>query len=306
MNRRMDHSMKEIHKFIAENTTEEMSIEDINALLASHLDEIKVGMEKRRTEATAETADDFLDMAEDRVKKGDDQGALRLARKAQKLEPDNLDVELFLIQHEKMEPETFLSRTRMALEHGKSILEKQGYFKEDTGHFWQVLETRPYMRLMDQYVTCLSESGKLRMAAREAEEMIRLNNEDNLGARFTLMHLYAALEDAEAAERLLKKYSEHDEGPMLLALTLLYYKLDDDHQAEKYLRRLIRNNKETRAFIRDALSDNLDRKAAEVQRKGSYSPFSEEELIITYSENEDVYDSAPLFFRWMAKVLKML
>ena len=92
----------------------------------------------------------------------------------------------------------------------------------------------------------------------------------------------------------------------MLALTLLYYKLDDDHQAEKYLRRLIRNNKETRAFIRDALSDNLDRKAAEVQRKGSYSPFSEEELIITYSENEDVYDSAPLFFRWMAKVLKML
>ncbi len=305
MDRRMERGMKEVHKFIAENATEDMSMEEINALLASHMDEINAGIAKRKTEATAETADDFLDLAEERAEKGDGQGAVRLARKAQKLEPDNLEAELFLIQHEELEPETFLSRTRMALEHGKSVLEKQGIFEEDTGHFWQVFETRPFMRLMDQYVTCLSESGMLRSAAREAEEMIRLNNQDNLGARFMLMHLYAALEDAEAAENLLKKFSEHDEGPMLLALTLLYYKLEDDHQAEKYLRRLTRCNKETRAFIRDALSDNLDRKAAEIQRKGGYSPFSEEELIIAYSENEDVYDSAPLFFRWMAKALKM-
>ena len=36
-----------------------------------------------------------------------------------------------------------------------------------------------------------------------------------------------------------------------------------------------------------------------------YAPFTEEELIMMYDENEEVYNSAPLFFRWMLKTLKM-
>jgi tetratricopeptide (TPR) repeat protein len=204
------------------------------------------------------------------------------------------------------EPEGMLKRIRMALERGKASLEEQGFFDEDSiGEFWQIFETRPYLRLKDQYVVSLAEFGMLRMAVREAEEIIRLNTQDNLGVRFTLMHLYAALEDAKSAEDLLKQYSEHDEGQMMLPLTLLYYKLGDTDKAEKALRRLTRINKETRQFIRDVRSDNLDRKLETIRNRGGYSPFTEEELIMAYSENEDVYHSAPLFFRWLSRTLKM-
>lgn len=207
---------------------------------------------------------------------------------------------------EEKEPENLLNRIRLALERGKASLESQGFFDDEyIGEFWQTFETRTFMRLKDQYVVSLAEFGMLKMAAREAEEMIRLNTQDNLGVRFTLMHLYAVLEDAESAETLLKQYSEHDESPMMLALTLLYYKLGETDKAEKALRRLTRINKETRKFVRDVLTDKLDRKLEAIQNQGGYSPFTEEELIMMYSENEDVYHSAPFFFRWVSKTLKM-
>ena len=304
-NRRMERSTKEMHKFLAEHTTEDMTMDEINALLQEHLGEINAGIDRRRTEETAETADDYMDMAEDRLAEGNEQEALRLARKALKLEPDNLDAEWFLIQREVKAPEDLLRRVELALERGKASLEKQGFFDDSVGEFWQLLETRPYMRLRDQYVVMLRDTGRLRMAAREAEDMIRLNTNDNLGERFTLMHLYAALEEAEPAEALLKKFSEHDEGAVLLPLTLLYYKLGNMDKAEKTLRRLTKVNKETRTFIRDMESGQYERKISKIREQGGYAPFTEEELIMMYDENEDVYDGAPLFFRWMAKTLKM-
>ena len=304
-NRRMERSTKEMHKFLAEHATEDMSMDEINALLQAHLGEINAGIDRRRTEETAETADDFMDMAEDRFAEGNEQEALRLARKALKLEPDNLDVEWFLIQREVKEPEDMVRRIELALERGKASLEKQGFFDDSAGEFWQLLETRPYMRLRDQYVVMLMAVGRLRMAAREAEDMIRLNTDDNLGERFTLMHLYAALEEAESAETLLKKFSEHDEGSVLLPLTLLYYKLGDMDKAEKTLRRLTKVNKETRTFLRDMESGQYERKISKIRERGGYAPFTEEELIMMYDENEEVYNSAPLFFRWMLKTLKM-
>ena len=306
MDRRMEQSMKEIQKFLDEHATDDMSMDDINALLNAHMGTINAGMMARKTEETAETADDFMFLADEYLQKGDEQGALRMARKALKLEPDNLDAEWFIIQREEKDPEHLPGRMKQALDRGQATLEKQGYFDEDSiGHFWQILETRPYIRLKDEYVSLLKELGRLKMAAREAEEIIRLNEQDNLGVRFTLMHLYAMLEDADSAEALLKKYSEHDESQMLLALALLCYKLGEKDRAEKYLRRLTKINKETRAFARDLQADNLDRKFEEIRKRGGYSPDSEEELIMTVKENEEAYESAPLFFRWMAQALKI-
>lgn len=305
-NRRMERSMKELHQFLAENATQDMSMDEINALMNAHIQEINAGPEKHLTEENAETADDLMDLAEDSLAAGNEQEAIRLARKAAKLDPENIDIEWFLIQHEEREPESILRRMQLALDRGRDSLQKQGFFEEKyIGEFWQTLETRPYMRLMEQYVGMLKELGMQRMAICEAEEMIRLNKQDNLGMRYTLMHLYALLEDAESAEKLMKQYSEHDECPMLLGLTLLYYKLGETDPAEKALRRLTRINKETRAFIRDALDDNLERKIKTIHSKGGYSPFTEEELIVTCSENFAAYESVPLFFRWMSRALKM-
>jgi len=303
--RETERAMKEIHKFLQEQETENMSMDEINALLQAHLKEINANIPKELSEETAKTADDLIELAEQKYEEGDEKGALRLARKAQKMDPDNLDIDLFLIACEEGDIGTIQKKFQRILEKGKTILEKQGCFQEDVGQFWQVLETRPYIRAKGQYVLLLARAGKLKKAAQEAEDIIRLNEQDNLGIRYVLMHLYAALEDAESAQKLLGKYSKYEEGPILLALTLLYYKLDETDQAKKYLRQLTKVNKETRAFVRDVLTEKVDRVLSVIEKQGGFAPLSEEELVEIYNENIMIYLSAPDFFDWLANELKL-
>ena len=300
-----ERAMKEVHKFLQENVTENMSMDEINALLQAHLKEINANIPKGITEETAETADDFMELAEQKYKDGDEMGALRLARKAQKMDPDNLDIDLFLLAGEKESVDKTLRKFQKILEKGKTILEKQGCFQEDVGHFWQVFETRPYIRAKGQYVLTLIHAGKLKKAAQEAEDILQLNEQDNLGMRYTLMHLYAALEDAESAQKLFEKYSDGEESPIFLALTLLYYKLDETDRAQKYLRQLTRVNKGTRAFVRDVITDKVERVLSKIEKQGGFSPFSEEELVEIYDENLPVYLGTPSFFEWLAYELKL-
>ena len=60
-NRRMERSIKEIHQFLAKNTTQDMSMDEINALLKAHIKEINAGIEKHPAEGNVETADDLMD-----------------------------------------------------------------------------------------------------------------------------------------------------------------------------------------------------------------------------------------------------
>ena len=303
--RETERAMKEIHKFLQEQVTENMSMDEINALLQAHLKEINANIPKELSEETAKTADDFIELAEQKYEEGDEKGARpNYAISDAFYEIYDVD-KVFLIACEAGDIDTIQKKFQRILEKGKTILEKQGCFQEDVGQFWQVLETRPYIRAKGQYVLLLARAGKLKKAAQEAEDIIRLNEQDNLGIRYVLMHLYAALEDAESAQKLLGKYSKYEEGPILLALTLLYYKLDETDQAKKYLRQLTKVNKETRAFVRDVLTEKVDRVLSVIEKQGGFAPLSEEELVEIYNENIMIYLSAPDFFDWLANELKL-
>ncbi len=306
MSRGTERSIKAVHEFLAEHATEDMSMDEVNALLQEHMDEINRSVPRPKTEKDAKTAEDFIDLAEQAEERGDEGEALRLVRKAVKLDSEDLDAELMNIRLGEKDPLNVLKRLRLAVEKGRRQLEKAGFFDEEyIGEFWGILETRPYMRVRNEYFSALKEFGMLRQAAGEGEDMIRLNTNDNLGIRFELMHIYAGLEESESAESLLKKYSEHDEGPILLSLALLYYKLGDTKKAESFIKRLTKTVEETRKFIRDILDNNVEKKLREIIERGGYSPFSEEELIMTWHENVDIYDTTPTFFLWVAEILKI-
>ena len=71
MDRRTDRTMKEIHQFLREHATEDMSMDEINDLLSTHMQEINAAITKEKTEETVETADDFMDLAEEKLEAGD-------------------------------------------------------------------------------------------------------------------------------------------------------------------------------------------------------------------------------------------
>ena len=161
--------------------------------------------------------------------------AKKLAKEAYDMCPDCFDALLFLVHNESKA----LKRDEL-LEEGlkleKTRLEKEGYFaKANIGEFYQTFQTRPYIRGIFTKADNSLKDGKYRQSIKEFKEVLRLNNGDNLGARYALMAIYALLEDEKEMLKLYKKYPE--EGfCMQLPLFMLYYKLGDEKKANEYLK----------------------------------------------------------------------
>ena len=103
----------------------------------------------------------------------------------------------------------------------KQLREQRAFGKEAIGNFW----------LCHAYVETLLVNRKMRLAAKECESMLRLCSRDNLGIRYTLIHIYAYLEEEKAAQKIFKKYHGAKETRLPLAMALLSYKLGKEKAA---------------------------------------------------------------------------
>ena len=181
-------------------------------------------------------------------------------------------------------------------------MEKSGAFKEYAGEFWTAFETRPYMRVRYTYFDVLISCGMMRRAIDEGQRLLELCENDNLGVRYQLMHLYAYMEDEMHALALHKQFDSYEETQMLLALAVLYYKLNQFDKAEDYIKRLAKANKDTKKFLRAAARDQLDDYIGEMSPYG-YRPFTMEELLDELMHTSYLFNSVPYFFAWASKVL---
>lgn len=167
--------------------------------------------------------------------------AIKLAKKAYKKSSDCFDVILFQCDLE----ENVIKRMKLlndGLEFEKNRLTNEKYFdKENIGHFYGIFETRPYIRGLSIKAEYLLEEGKLRQAANICKEVLRLNENDNLGIRYLLMAIYATLEEEKSMLDLYKKYPEED-LEMLFPLFAIYYKSGNDKKALEYLKRIDKCN----------------------------------------------------------------
>jgi tetratricopeptide (TPR) repeat protein len=117
---------------------------------------------------------------------------VRLARQVLKISADCADAYALLAEHAKTADEA-LTLHKQGVDAGERALGKKA-FKEDEGHFWGVLETRPYMRARQGLAQCLWEAGRREEAAEHYREMLRLNPNDNQGVRYSLATLLLDLE----------------------------------------------------------------------------------------------------------------
>jgi tetratricopeptide (TPR) repeat protein len=79
-------------------------------------------------------------------------------------------------------------------------------FRENVGHFWGLVETRPYMRARQGLAAVLWQLGERQAAVTHLQEMLRLNPGDNQGLRYELASWLLALGDDTALEQLLAAY----------------------------------------------------------------------------------------------------
>ena len=299
MSRETEKILKELQRFLDSHADEIKSEDDANALAEQFLAEYDQKCAAQQDHAP-ETADDYLDLAEQATSK---KKHMEYLRKALELEPDNLDARLQMITSIT---EHHLDEQRLALQELLALAEQQmkeaGAFKEYTGEFWTAPETRPYMRVRYTYFDVLISYGMMRQAISEGQRLLELCESDDLGVRYQLMHLYVFMEDEMHALALHKQFDSYEETQMLLPLAVLYYKLNQFDKAEDYIKRLSKANKDTKKFLRAAAHDELDDYIDELNPYG-YQPFTMEELLDELMKSSYLFDSVPYFFAWASKVL---
>ena len=299
MSRETEKVLKELQKFLDAHAEDTENEADVDALAEQFFAEYNL-KSKEQKESAPETADDYLDLAEQVTSK---KKSVEYLHKALELEPDNLDARLQLITRTLEEA---LDEQRLALQELLALAEQQmkeaGAFKEYAGEFWTAPETRPYMRVRYTYFDVLISCGMMRRAIDEGQRLLELCENDNLGVRYQLMHLYAYMEDEMHALALHKQFDSYEETQMLLPLAVLYYKLNQFDKAEDYIKRLAKANKDTKKFLRAAARDELDDYIGEMSPYG-YRPFTMEELLDELMHTSYLFNSVPYFFAWASKVL---
>ena len=232
------------------------------------------------------TAEDYIEMAQDTTSAKKAQEYLNAALA---LEPDNQEAQTILAAVKKDAVAMLASlEKQIALEEAE--LRKQGCFKKNCiGDFWLMLETRDYMRMRSSRMDTLIMMGRLRAAAQEGEELLRLCTNDNLGIRFTLMALYV-----EAGP----------EGP--LARSILAWKQGDLETSLSALREI--TIKGLRPFIKALIDDSLEIKYEEelwqLEQSGAYTFNSIQHLLHLNESWFFLLPSCHVYFRWAYEALK--
>lgn len=169
--------------------------------------------------------------------------AIKRAKEAYEICNDCLEAIIFLAEVEDNANKS-LEIIEGPLVKEEEKLKKEGYFKkENIGHFYEIFETREYIKLLKEKGIMTAKSGRFKLAANIFEEIIRLNKEDDVGAKYDLMKIYAYLEDEE---KMLKVYNKYkiDALYMLFPMLILYYKQKNEKQIEKYLKKIDQYYKE--------------------------------------------------------------
>ena len=81
-------------------------------------------------------------------------------------------------------------------------------FRKEIGRFWEVLETRPYLRARADPAHCLWELGQREAALDLWTDMLRLNPGDSLGVRYRLINGLLHLGRDRELGKLLRVYQE--------------------------------------------------------------------------------------------------
>ena len=219
----------------------------------------------------------------------------------EEIDSDCLDAERMVAELSARNTIELLQKLEEVIAHGNQLMERGGYFAEDEGVFWGVIETRPYMRVRYQYIQILKECGMIRKAVSECEDLLRLCENDNMGVRYMLMHLYVMLEMEEPMLQLYEKYGSYEETQMLFPLSILYFKLGDFEKSAEYLKRLYQVNPDIKQLVKMVLEGDAPDEIDGLESFG-YQPGSMGELVVEFEENYGLFSHIITSIQYQGRV----
>lgn len=164
----------------------------------------------------------------------------------------------------------------------------------EVGMYYSFFETRVFIRSMYRYGDTLSVCGEYEKATILFEDVVRLNKNDNMGARYPLLYLYIYLEKFDKAKDLLKKYKNDPSAFLLYGKALLAYITKDiEKYRDKYKKDAILSNKYVPKFLK--------READDEPLPSSYQMGSKEEATIYADMTDFMWDKYAEAKEWICK-----
>jgi hypothetical protein len=206
------------------------SSEEANAFLHQVLS--GGGVPPREAATPVERAQDLMyDAWED----GDPRRRVRLARKALEISPDCADAYVLLAEETARGPREAAELYARGVAAGERALGKQT-FEEDAGHFWSLIETRPYMRARLGLAQALWATGQRSEAIAHLWDMLRLNPGDNQGVRYVLLSWLLETGDDAQVEKLLDLYPDDVVAGWSYGRALHAFRVEGDSRRARELR----------------------------------------------------------------------
>lgn len=198
-----------------------------------------------RAQAPEEQAQALIDQAwEARTQRQ----AAALARRALEIFPDCADAYNVLAGAEARSAEDALVLYEHGVDAGRRSL-GNAFFDEHRGHFWGMIETRPYLRARRGLADCLWALGRKRESLTHCEALLELNPDDNQGIRHGLLSRYLALGNDMGAARLFRDYPHDASAAFLWSRVLLDLRRGDQVAATEHLVLAMHGNPHVAGFF---------------------------------------------------------
>ena len=215
-----------------------------------------------------------------------------LARQALTISSDCADAYLLLAE----ETAANVEEARELLEQGVAAGERAlgpEPFVEDAGHFWGILETRPYMRARAALAVTLWAVGRREDAVQHHRDLLHLNPNDNQGLRYLQAEWLLWLESYDELDELFAAYEDDAAAAFTYTKALAAYRREGDVAgARKLLAEAREENPHVAAYLtgRKALPTRLP----------DYVGFGDENEAIDYAAGAaTLWASVPGALAWL-------
>jgi tetratricopeptide (TPR) repeat protein len=288
--REMEQMMKQIGKI---SESKNMSVNDLKRMLVGKsMDEIADEYEEIASQYPADIAQDMIYDAMD-MESGRERRAM--AEEALKIYPNLSDAWIILAEEKAKSPEEGLEYLKKAVEVGEKHLGKK-YFKENEGHFWLEIDSRPYMRAKAFLGQALWDLGYEIEAITHFKDSLRLNPSDNQGIRYLLMPCLLIKNDFEGIESLQKQFKDEGSAQFSYNQTLFYFKKygAESKKALSQLKKSIEKNKFVPVYL-------VGKTKMPKQIPGSYGMGSKDEAVIYADEAIRAWHETPGAITWLSQ-----
>jgi len=215
---------------------------------------------------------------------------IQLARKALDSFSDCVDAYVILAESDGDIEEAYALYAK-GEEAGRRVL-GEAFFRDEVGHFWGILQSRPYMRARQGMAESLVTMGRIDEAIGHFQEMLRLNPNDNQGVRDNLVGLLLQTGRLEEAAALLKAYKCDQVAVWNYSRALLtFMQKGNTATARKHLAKAIKDN----PYVVDYL---LGEEEVPMSPQG-YTIGSKEEAVVCFECLDDAWESAPGALEWL-------